>query len=161
MPKGVRLGGRQKGTPNKINLATREEITRLADPVGFFTKLANGEAVEIRREVEGQPGQYETVEHYPTFDQRFKAQSELFRVTMPAAKSAPVRIDLPEVKTATDVLEAHSRVVAALASGRVTPDEAAIISGVLDNKRKAIETVEIVDRLEKIEQRIEKGSGGV
>jgi uncharacterized protein YjbJ (UPF0337 family) len=34
--KGIRIGGRQKGTPNKVNVATRERIMREADPIAFW-----------------------------------------------------------------------------------------------------------------------------
>jgi len=45
------------------------------------------------------------------------------------------------------VLRARAAVIAALAGGAATPDEAAVIAGVLDAKRKALETVELEQRL--------------
>ena len=43
-------------------------------------------------------------------------------------------------------------VVEALAAGEVTPDEALTISGVLELRRKALETQELADRIERLEQ---------
>lgn len=43
-----------------------------------------------------------------------------------------------------------------MAAGEVTPEEAATISGVLEARRKALETVEHADRLERLEQAVLK-----
>ena len=74
---------------------------------------------------------------------------------MPARKGRPVRINLPVVKTPADVLRALSATVQAMAKGELTPEEAAILSGVLETRRKAIETVEIEHRLAAVEQSVE------
>jgi hypothetical protein len=39
-----------------------------------------------------------------------------------------------------------------MASGEITPDEATTVAGVLDAKRKVLETVEIEERLARLEQ---------
>jgi hypothetical protein len=39
-----------------------------------------------------------------------------------------------------------------MAEGEITPDEAATIAGVLESKRKAIETVELEARIARLEQ---------
>jgi hypothetical protein len=43
-------------------------------------------------------------------------------------------------------------VVDAIASDEVTPEEAATISGVLEARRKALETQELDDRVDRLEQ---------
>jgi hypothetical protein len=40
-----------------------------------------------------------------------------------------------------------------MAEGEITPDEASVIAGVLEAKRKAIETVQLEERVAKLEQR--------
>ncbi len=72
--------------------------------------------------------------------------------TLSAIKSRPVEIDLPPVETAKDITAAHGAVIAAMAKGEITPDDAAAIAGVLEARRRAIETVELEARIEKIEQ---------
>jgi hypothetical protein len=67
-------------------------------------------------------------------------------------KERPVRLDLPAIKTAHDVLLAHATAIQAMAAGEITPGEAATVASVLEAKRKAIETVEIEARLSKLEQ---------
>ena len=70
----------------------------------------------------------------------------------PATKSRPLRLPLPSIKSAEDVLKAQSVAIEAMAIGEITPDEAATVAGVLDAKRRAIETVEIEERIWKLEQ---------
>ena len=70
---------------------------------------------------------------------------------LPARKGRPVELALPAIATAADVLTAQAAVIAAMAGGEVTPDEAAVIAGVLEAKRKALETVELEQRLGALE----------
>jgi hypothetical protein len=69
----------------------------------------------------------------------------------PAMKSRAVRLSMPSIETAADVLKAQSAAIGAMACGEITPDEAATIGGVLEAKRKAIETADIEQRLTAIE----------
>jgi hypothetical protein len=71
---------------------------------------------------------------------------------VPVRKGRLVRLNLPPIENAGDVLTALSATVAAMAEGDITPDEAAVVSGVLETKRKAIETVELEARLARVEQ---------
>jgi hypothetical protein len=73
----------------------------------------------------------------------------------PAVKSRTVSLPLPAIDTATDILKAQAATVDAMAHGEITPDEAATIAGVLDAKRRAIETVEIEGRVKALEQKME------
>ena len=66
-----------------------------------------------------------------------------------------MRVNLPVVETANDVLSALSAIVQAMAKGELTPEEAAIVSGVLETQRKAIETVEIEQRLAAVERSVD------
>lgn len=70
----------------------------------------------------------------------------------PPHKGRLVAFDLPPMETAADVLAALGAVVQAVATGALTPDEGTSIAGLLDLKRKAIETVEIERRLAALEE---------
>lgn len=70
----------------------------------------------------------------------------------PLRKGQPVTLSLPPINTTHDLVKALSSVVASMAAGELTPDEAAIIAGVLELKRRAIETTEIETRLSRLEQ---------
>jgi len=71
----------------------------------------------------------------------------------PLRKGRPVPLPLPTVETAADVMAALGVTVAAMADGEISPDEAAVVAGVLEIKRRAIETVEIERRIAALEER--------
>lgn len=70
----------------------------------------------------------------------------------PVRKGRPVLLPLPAVNTAGDVLAALGATIKAMGDGVVTPDEAATVAGVLEVKRRTIETVEIERRIAALEQ---------
>jgi hypothetical protein len=82
------------------------------------------------------------------------AARQVLERIVPLRKGAPISLDLPPVKTAADVVAAHGAVIEAMAGGEVSPEEAAIISGVLEQKRRAIETADLAERLAAIEERL-------
>ena len=71
----------------------------------------------------------------------------------PQRKGRPVALELPPIESAMDVLKALSAVVAAMGDGAITPEEAALVGGLLEAKRKALETVAIEQRLTALEGR--------
>jgi hypothetical protein len=77
---------------------------------------------------------------------------------LPLRRGAPVTFSLPAIKTATDVVTAIGTVVGEMASGELTPDEATAVAGVLEIERRAIETVDIDERLRKVEEAQAGGS---
>ena len=50
-----------------------------------------------------------------------------------------------------DIQTAYSVIIKAMADGEISPDEAATVAGILDAKRKAIETAELERRIEALE----------
>ena len=70
---------------------------------------------------------------------------------VPVRKGRPVSFKLPEVKAAGDLLQASSLILKQMASGDLTPDEAATILSGLEHQRRAIETAELAGRIEKLE----------
>jgi hypothetical protein len=73
----------------------------------------------------------------------------------PVRKGRPVYFDLPPVNTADDVGAAMAASTTAMASGDLTPDEAATVASVLEIRRKTIETEEFMQRLQAIEEKVE------
>jgi Family of unknown function (DUF5681) len=65
----------------------------------------------------------------------------------PVMMGRPVHLDLPLVQTAADIAAAVATLTMAIASGDVTPDEAATVASVLEMRRKALETEEFELRL--------------
>ena len=70
---------------------------------------------------------------------------------VPQAKGRPIRLALPKIKTAADILQAQSIVVEALAAGRITTVEAAEVSTALEAHRRTIEVVELEARIVALE----------
>jgi len=80
-----------------------------------------------------------------------KAAEIILSRIWPAKKGRPVRLEIPSIKTAADILAALAAVVDATGKGKITTDEATAVAGVLELKRRAIETVEFDARLTKLE----------
>lgn len=65
----------------------------------------------------------------------------------PPRKDSPVSFDLPPIKTVADAVEASSSLLAAVAGGEVTPDEAGRVMALLTAHKVLVETGEIETRL--------------
>ena len=70
----------------------------------------------------------------------------------PPMKSRVIRLELPAVRSAADVLEAQVLIVGAMAAGDISLDEAKIVSEVLDGQRRAIEAVDLERRVAALER---------
>ena len=78
------------------------------------------------------------------------AEVILARVWAPR-KGRPLRIDLPRVASADDLLRASEAIVAAVGEGALTPEEAKDLASVLEVHRAAIATLDLEARLAKLE----------
>lgn len=78
---------------------------------------------------------------------------------LPPRKSRKVALELPPIEKAEDLMAAFGAVVSAMADGELTLDEAALVVGLLEAKRKTLETVELERRLTELEGRSEKNGG--
>jgi hypothetical protein len=77
----------------------------------------------------------------------------------PPRRERTISLDLPSIKSATDLIVAAAALTEATAAGDITPSEAASMSTLIGNVAKSIETVEIVARLAKLEEQMAaKGS---
>jgi hypothetical protein len=138
-PRGRPFEKGNRANPNGRPLGSRNKASVAADA------LLDGEAEELTRKcIELAKG----------------GDTTALRLCMeriaPVRKGRPITLSLPAVKTATDVLEAIGATVAAMSEGAITPDEASVIAGVLEAKRKAIETLELEKRLAAVEAGIAK-----
>jgi hypothetical protein len=74
-------------------------------------------------------------------------------------RERPVNLAMPKINAASDLIAAAAALTEAAASGEITPGEAASLSVLVGNVAKAVETVEIVARLAKLEEQLAaKGS---
>jgi hypothetical protein len=72
----------------------------------------------------------------------------------PPRRERTVTLDMPSIKSATDLIAAAAALTEATAAGDITPSEAASLSTLVSNVAKAVETVEIVARLAKLEEQL-------
>jgi hypothetical protein len=73
----------------------------------------------------------------------------------PARRGRPVRFELPPVKSAADVSVALSGLLATVAAGAITPEEAEAVARLLDLQRKSIETANLEGRIAALEEETE------
>ena len=74
-----------------------------------------------------------------------------FERLLPVRRSRPVLFDLPDTSTPEGILAAHDAVLAAVATGEVTPEEAQIICGLIDIRRRAFDACELERRVSALE----------
>lgn len=77
----------------------------------------------------------------------------LDRLVSPA-RDRPIKIELPSIKAASDLIAAASALTEATSAGEITPNEAAALSTLVGNVGKAVETVELAERLAKLEEQM-------
>ena len=108
-------------------------------------KLLDGEAAAITR---------------TCIDRAKAGDSIALRLVMervaPLRRGRPVQFELPPIDKASDLAIALGGILRAAASGALTPEEAATVAGILETKRRAIETGELENRLIQLEERLSK-----
>jgi hypothetical protein len=82
--------------------------------------------------------------------EQWAIQAILTRVA-PPRKSAPVKLDLPKIAGAPDLVAAMAVVIEAVAAGEIDPEEATAVAALLETKRRTIETAEHEARLAALE----------
>jgi hypothetical protein len=129
------------GNPGKPK-GTRHHATRLAEA------LIDGQAKEIVQKA---------------IDMAASGDPTALRIVMdrlcPPRRERTISLDMPSIKSAADLITAAAALTEATAAGDITPSEAASLSTLVGNVAKAVETVEIVARLAKLEEQLAvKGS---
>jgi Family of unknown function (DUF5681) len=72
---------------------------------------------------------------------------------VPPRRDRPVNFALPAMSSADDASKALAAIMAAVASGDLTPTEAAELSRIIEGYVKALETTEIERRIQVLEER--------
>ena len=70
----------------------------------------------------------------------------------PPCRGRSVRLDLPPIVGAADLVKALAAVADAMARGVISAEEAQAAAGVLDHHRKAVETLDLERRIAALEQ---------
>ena len=116
-PKGYpKSGGRQKGTPNRSTVQTRDRIQELADPIQFLADVMAGK----RRVAAGEPGDMKKTWCYPTLAQRVQASETLLRKLLP---------DLRATEHTGDLQPAFTSIVRTIVDPRGEATKAQAVNG--------------------------------
>jgi len=70
----------------------------------------------------------------------------------PIRRGRPVQFEAPASLDGAGVAEAFAAILRSMADGELTPEEGTAVAGVLEMRRKAIETVEIEARVAALEE---------
>lgn len=133
-PHGFQKG--QSGNPAGRTPGSRNKVLAALDAIG----AAGAEAVLAR-----------TIEAAKQGDMR-AAELLLSRV-WPARKGRPVSLpDLPAIATPGDLVVALGAIAEAVAGGSITPEEAQAVASVLEAQRRAVETADLAERIERLEE---------
>ncbi len=65
-----------------------------------------------------------------------------------------IKLDLPDMESADDAVEAHGRIFRGVSEGQISPNEAAALANVVSSSVKAIDTADVVRRLDALELEI-------
>jgi hypothetical protein len=123
--------GRPRGSRNAIN--------RLLD------QIAEGEAeTVVRKMLDVASG-----------GDRVAARLVLSRIWS-APKGRPIDVELPEIHTPEDLLDAHAAVATAVGDGRLTPQEGASLSTMLETHRRAFELVAQEQKIDQLDDRLRR-----
>lgn len=71
---------------------------------------------------------------------------------LPARKEIPIALDLPKIKTPTDLLNAISAITSAVGSGIISPSEGEALSRIIDINLKAVAPQDFEKRLILLEE---------
>jgi hypothetical protein len=118
--------GRPKGSRNKATLA--------------LEALLDGEAEALTRKAIEMALEGDTTAMRLVMDR-----------IMPPRKDRPVLFALPKLETPADAVKASAALVEAVASGDLTPSEADDLSRLVDRFVRAVETTDVMERLESLE----------
>jgi hypothetical protein len=70
---------------------------------------------------------------------------------VPPAKERPIFLALPSTETADGIAEAQQAILQAVAAGDLLPGEGATMAGIVEARRKAVETLELEQRITALE----------
>ena len=73
---------------------------------------------------------------------------------VPPRKDRPVTFELPVIKDAHEAAVAMSAILAAVASGQITPSEAGEVGKLVEAFVKAVETADLATPIERLERKV-------
>jgi hypothetical protein len=128
--------GRPSGSRNVVNL--------------LLDRLAEGDAETMVRKM---------IEAASDGD-RVAARLVLSRIGS-APKGRPLQVELPDIRTPPDLLAAHAAVATAVSDGRLTAQDGASLSTMLETHRRAFELVAQEAKIDQLDARLRQYKDGL
>ena len=72
---------------------------------------------------------------------------------VPPAKERPICLSLPDTSTAAGIAQAQNVILQAVAAGDLLPGEGSTLAGIVEARRKAVETLELEQRITALEEK--------
>lgn len=69
----------------------------------------------------------------------------------PPVRERSIELELPDTSTAAGIANAQQTVLEAVGRGELTPSEGQVMAGILEARRKALETDELIARIKALE----------
>ena len=126
----------QSGNPAGKKPGTRHKATILAE------RLLDGQAEELIQQCVQK-----------ALDGDSTAMRLCIERLVPPRKDRPVSLDLPQMECVEDTIKEMAVISSGVADGELTPSEGQVLSGMVENYRKAIETTELEERISNLEKR--------
>jgi hypothetical protein len=79
-----------------------------------------------------------------------------FEQLLPARPTRSISLDLPPIASATDAAAAISAIIAAVAEGEITPDEAEVLSRIVESAARAFDTRDFERRVLRAEKELQE-----
>ncbi|QKS27736.1 MAG: hypothetical protein HT579_01410 [Candidatus Accumulibacter similis] len=118
--------GRPKGSRNRVTLVALAAMDEGADAIARkVVEMAKGGDISAARLV--------------------------IERLVPVAKERPIFLSLPDTGSAEGVAQAQAAILQAVAAGDILPGEAATLAGIVEARRKALETQELEQRISALE----------
>ena len=73
---------------------------------------------------------------------------------LPPVRENKVTLALPRIDSIAGCCHAQASIIEAVANGELLPSEGDALSGLVENRRKALETSELADRIAALEKRL-------
>lgn len=135
-PKETRFQPGQSGNPSGRPAGSRSKVLVALDALG------EGEVEGIIKSMTDKAKEGDT-----------QAARIILDRVWPPRKGTRIEFDLPKITGAADIPDAIGEITAQVAAGAISPDEGAVIVGLLDARRKAIETEDLAARIAALEAR--------
>jgi hypothetical protein len=124
----------QSGNPTGKPIGAKNKATRMVQAI------MEGGAQEITEAVVGLAK-----------DGDLSAARLVLERLVPPAKERPIFLALPDTSTAGGIAEAQQAILQAVAAGDLLPGEGSTLAGIVEARRKAVETLELEQRITALE----------